>query len=316
MTAVFVFAAIHVLVPVALLVWQWRARVSSGVQWLARTAAFAAFFLALHFGGFWIVLPHWLSFVYLGAFACVSAGSFLRVRGLPRWSAANIRHAADVAVNAVFAVLFAAGAAVALLGHRAPAGEAAALAFPLQGGSYMIGSGGANGLMNFHLKALDDPALRQWRGQSYALDIVKLNAAGARASGFAPADLEAYAIFGEAIHAPCDGAVLGSRDDLPDYTPPGRDPVNLAGNFVFLQCAGFRVLLAHMKSGSVRVREAETVTTGQLLGRVGNSGNTTEPHLHLHAQRAGSAGQIFDGEPLPLTVDGRFLARNDRVHSD
>jgi hypothetical protein len=313
MTALFVFAAVHVLVPVALLVWQWRAQVSSRVQWLARTIAFGTFFVALHFAGFWIVLPRWISYAYLGALALVSAASFVRVRQLPLWAASNRRSVADVAVHLVFSLIFSATIVIAVMGYRAPTAAFAELAFPLRGGTYAIGSGGGSGLLNFHLKTLADPAYRSVRGQAYAVDVVKLNRFGARSTGFAPSDPAAYAIFGETLYSPCDGTVAKAKDGLPDHNPPARDPKNLAGNFVFLQCGEFQVLLAHMKHGSVKVREGDRVATGQALGEVGNSGNTTEPHLHLHAQRAGSAEFFLDGEPLPMMVDGRFLVRNDRI---
>ena len=45
------------------------------------------------------------------------------------------------------------------------------------------------------------------------------------------------------------------------------------------------------------------------------AGNTSEPHLHIHAQRPAESGDFLSGEPLPITLNGRFLARNDdRIH--
>lgn len=52
---------------------------------------------------------------------------------------------------------------------------------------------------------------------------------------------------------------------------------------------------------------------GGELGEAGNSGNTDEPHLHVHAQRPGRIWDLFNGDPLPIRVDGRYLVRNDRV---
>lgn len=313
MSAILVFVAVHVAVPLAFIAWQWRGQVTSRMQWLVRTAAFAGFLLALHFAGFWFVLPHWMSMFYFTAFAFVSFRAWPRIRQLPRWQQRNARHGIDIAVHSAFVLVFWGIAAVAMMGHRAPAATSAALTFPLQDGSFAIASGGATRLMNFHLVALDTPALQSLRGQAYALDIVGLTPFGTRAAGLAPTDPAAFAIFGAPIHAPCDGIVLKSRDGLPDNNPPQRDSQNLPGNFVFLQCGDFNVLLAHMQNGSVVVREGDRVTTGKTLGKVGNSGNTTEPHLHLHAQRPGSADRFLDGEPLPMRIDGRFFARNDRV---
>jgi len=313
MSALFVFAAIHVVVPLALLGFQWRAALASRAQWLARIVAFAAFFVALHLGGFWAVLPLWISYLYLAAFAAAAVRSFGRARRLPWRTGAPARVRIDVAVHAAFAVLFVSAALYAALGRLPPHAQKADLAFPLRGGTFAIGSGGSNRLANFHLKTLDDPALSAWRGQAHAVDIVKLGRFGVRAAGFAPADPGRYAIFGETVLSPCDGTVGQTRDRLPDQRPPQRDSRNLAGNFVLLDCQGLRVLLAHLRQGSMLVKQGDPVVIGQPLAAVGNSGNSTEPHLHLHAQRPGSAPAALDGTPLPLTFGGRYLARNDRV---
>jgi murein DD-endopeptidase MepM/ murein hydrolase activator NlpD len=52
------------------------------------------------------------------------------------------------------------------------------------------------------------------------------------------------------------------------------------------------------------------VQVGDMLGQVGNSGNTSQPHLHLHAERGGAADQILTGEGVPIEFEGRFLVRN------
>jgi len=60
--------------------------------------------------------------------------------------------------------------------------------------------------------------------------------------------------------------------------------------------------MAHMKPGTV---EEEKVSTGDCFGEVGNTGNTTEPHLHIHAE--------IDAEGEPITFNDRFLKRNSVV---
>lgn len=72
------------------------------------------------------------------------------------------------------------------------------------------------------------------------------------------------------------------------------------------------VLLAHMMNGSVAVKVGQNVEVGQFLGRVGNSGNSSEPHLHIHAVKAGS-GSVLDGEGVSVRFDGRFLVRNSLI---
>jgi murein DD-endopeptidase MepM/ murein hydrolase activator NlpD len=70
-----------------------------------------------------------------------------------------------------------------------------------------------------------------------------------------------------------------------------------------------------LSPGSVQVRAEDAVATGDWLGCVGNSGNTGEPHLHVHAQRPGPVGAPLGGDPLPILFDGRFPVRRDRVGS-
>jgi len=63
---------------------------------------------------------------------------------------------------------------------------------------------------------------------------------------------------------------------------------------------------------SVAVAPGDRVREGQQIGRVGNSGYSTEPHLHIHAQHGGGA-DFLAADPLPLQVAGRTLVRNSRI---
>jgi murein DD-endopeptidase MepM/ murein hydrolase activator NlpD len=74
----------------------------------------------------------------------------------------------------------------------------------------------------------------------------------------------------------------------------GQDYRPLAGNYVFVEGSEGVAVFAHLRNGSVRVRAGDTVAEGAQLGNVGNSGNTTMPHLHFH---------VMDG-PDPLTAAG------------
>ena len=94
---------------------------------------------------------------------------------------------------------------------------------------------------------------------------------------------------------------------------PEVDRDHLAGNHVLLRCATADVLLGHLHQGSVQVQEGGNVAVGEWLGIVGNSGNTGEPHLHIHAQRQGSAEAPLGGDPRPIQFYGRFPVRGDRI---
>jgi murein DD-endopeptidase MepM/ murein hydrolase activator NlpD len=75
-------------------------------------------------------------------------------------------------------------------------------------------------------------------------------------------------------------------------------------------------LLAHLQRGSITVRAGETVETEQAIAKVGNSGNTTEPHLYIHARQANTGKSILDGEGMPMLFFRRFLVRNSVVFRD
>ena len=77
---------------------------------------------------------------------------------------------------------------------------------------------------------------RRYRGASNGVDIVALDVHGNRATGFAPTDPAQYAIFGDAIYAPCEGPALRVEDWLPDLAPPDADRAHMAGTFVMLEC--------------------------------------------------------------------------------
>lgn len=203
----------------------------------------------------------------------------------------------------------------ALAGRVQQAGETVDLAFPLKGGTYLVGNGGSNISVNSHLMTLNTNMTRfhAYRGQSYGLDIVKLNGWGLRATGLQPRDPGAYNIYGDPVHAPCSGMVLIAMDGLPDMQVPHVDREHMAGNHVLLRCKSADVLLGHLKPGSVAVAAGNPVAVGDRIANVGNTGNTGEPHLHIHAQQRGTANEPFSGDPLPMRFDGRYLVRNDRV---
>ena len=109
--------------------------------------------------------------------------------------------------------------------------------------------------------------------------------------------------------------VSGAVDGPPDMRIPEADVTNKGGNHAILRGASVDVVLAHFRLGSLKVTVGEWVEAGQVIAEVGNSGASDEPHLHIHAQRLGTADAPLSGDPLPMRLDGRFLVRNDRVSS-
>ncbi|MEO8382800.1 MAG: M23 family metallopeptidase [Acidobacteriota bacterium] len=192
--------------------------------------------------------------------------------------------------------LFFGGVAVGALSGRQVPPQPIELAFPLQHGIFLVAHGGSTGPSNMYNP---DPV------QRYAVDLVALNRAGMRASGLYPPDLKRYEIFDKDVLSPCRGTVLSFVDGLPDHVPGTLDAKHLAGNHVVIRCRDAAVTLAHLQQGSLRVHVGSTVSMGQIVGRAGNSGQSSEPHLHVHAERAGKA--------VPIRFDGQWLVRNDVV---
>ena len=280
------------------------------VIWIALVGLTGVYVAAISLAGLWLVLPWWLPNLYVAGLLAGVARAWPRATPLERPS--SVRGWLMLAAIA-FPALVAAVIVMLALEAREPSSDAVDLRFPLGPGSYLVANGGNDTLVNAHLSTLKGERVRAYRGQSFGVDIVRVNRAGFRTLGWLPADPAAYAIFGAAVRAPCAGRVVAVFDGAPDMPPPETDRAHMAGNHVILDCSGTWVVLGHLERGSVAVGAGEDVAALAPLGRVGNSGNTSEPHLHVHAQRPGTAAEPLGGEPVPIRLDGEYLVRNDRV---
>ncbi len=112
--------------------------------------------------------------------------------------------------------------------------------------------------------------------------------------GTLPSD---YYCFGLPVLAPARGTVVWARDGLPDNRPGQLDPGEPFGNGVMLDHGnGEFSVLAHFRRDSVRVERGQHVAEGEALGECGNSGNSSEPHLHYHLQ---NGPDLMVSEGLP-----------------
>jgi len=289
---------LHAVVPAA----------SSAGLWL-RSAAIGLLVLHVALAGVWLFPPYWTPYA-LGALLLVaSLRTGHRLARRPPARRTWLRWG-EVGLGAIGALAGVVLLIPALQGRAAPS-DAVDLAMPLGPGTYLVANGGRTEVLNSHLMTLTEERFRPWRGQSYGVDIVGIDRWGRTAHGLAPTDPRAYVIYGTEILAPCPGTVVEALDGVPDMEVPRMDREHMAGNHVLLSCGGAVVLLGHMAPGSVSVERGDGVATGDLLGRVGNSGNSNAPHLHIHVQRGLSEEAPLSGEPLWLTIGGRFPLRND-----
>ena len=169
------------------------------------------------------------------------------------------------------------------------------LAPPLAGTGYVVGDGCCDTIR--HVRALLTLGGRFTLAQRFAIDWEQIDAKGQLFTGDPKLNAN-YHIYGKEVFAVTDGIIVASRNDLLDQTPgalpPGLPLEEADGNFVVQDIGDSFVLYAHMQPGSVRVRAGDRIRRGEIIGKVGNTGNSQAPHLHLH---------VTDG-PSPLTSNG------------
>ncbi|ASA26372.1 peptidase M23 [Paenibacillus donghaensis] len=141
-----------------------------------------------------------------------------------------------------------------------------------------------------------------WSSERWAYDLVMepYNTGSSRAKD--------YGIWNQEVYAPLDAVVIAAYDEEADITPGSEDVLSMEGNHVYLKVAemGTFLLLNHLKQHSVTVAVGDKVQAGDLLGLVGNSGSTSEPHLHIHHQRQDPTQTRMPilAEGLPLYFEG------------
>jgi Peptidase family M23 len=145
---------------------------------------------------------------------------------------------------------------------------------------------------------------RVFLAQRLAVDWEQLDAEGRIYAG-AQSDPASYAIYGREVLAVADAAVVAVQEGLPEQQP-GKMPAEIAveeadGNSIMLGLGtGSYALYAHLRAGSITVKPGDRVKRGQLIARVGNSGNTLAPHLHFHVMDTPSP---LASNGLPYAID-------------
>jgi Peptidase family M23 len=171
---------------------------------------------------------------------------------------------------------------------------------PLAGKGWIVGNGCCNNLIT-HRGSFQSIDGGLYDGQRFAIDYMRLNAAGELVSGDTHKE-SSYVDYGASVLAVANATVVSTANNLPNQ-PPGTLPdpgsfntvEEVDGNQVTLSLGhGLYAFYAHLIEGSVTVHRGERVHVGEVIGKLGNSGNTTAPHLHF---------QITNG-PVPLGSEG------------
>jgi hypothetical protein len=187
--------------------------------------------------------------------------------------------------------------AVSLAPAPVPPRTAVAIDLPLEGEWTMV-AGGRSTLLSHHYR---HPHVRN------ALDFARLVDGQAFAGD--PELHASWHSFGQPVLAPADGTVVSVRDDVADEPVGVLDP---EGNAIVLDIGGGRyVVFEHLKQGSALVRPGQSVTRGQRIAAVGDSGGSLSPHLHLQIQDRPS---LNDDEvrTFPMVFEHTTLTRGGR----
>ncbi|WP_237166435.1 M23 family metallopeptidase [Mycolicibacterium hippocampi] len=152
--------------------------------------------------------------------------------------------------------------------------------------------------MTPHRTALNPIDGEIWAAERFAIDYLQLGPDGRISTG-EPTDVNSYPYFGADILAVGDGPVVSTLDGLAEQVP-GTAPTGLTleqygGNHVVQDLGdGNYAFYAHLQTGTVQVKPGDQLAAGQVIGSLGNSGNTDAPHLHFHVMNS----------PDPLRSDG------------
>lgn len=185
--------------------------------------------------------------------------------------------------------------------------SAPVLRAPLDSGVWLAGSGPSN--TSDHRRSVNAVDGLAHLAQRFAIDWVEVGPNGNTYHDDEHRN-ESYWAFGEAVHSVASGEVVAAVDSIADNTPHAALPpvtlANIAGNHVTIRIGPNRyATYAHLKRGSVRVHAGQRVAAGEVIALLGNTGQSTGPHLHF---------QITDGpsflasEGVPFVLDHfRFL---------
>jgi murein DD-endopeptidase MepM/ murein hydrolase activator NlpD len=142
-------------------------------------------------------------------------------------------------------------------------------------GEWTIVWGGDTKELNYHVeneaqKNAFDIVIKDEKGNSFKTDGITN---------------EDYYAFGKELIAPCDGEIVLAVDGIKDNKPGELNPMYAPGNTVIIKTDNNEYLFfAHFKQNTIRVKQGQKVKQKELLGLCGNSGNSSEPHLHFHIQ--------------------------------
>lgn len=309
-SALFVLVFLQLLLPVIALLWVGFRRNRSKLAWGLKIMVTAPYIALLILSGYWQQFSYYSRWVLAVLYIIAFIKSCTALPKLPLYER-------TIYIDWFFAL---AGISIAILlftnlfqavKASTAAEQPVNLHFPFKEGTFMIsfgGNGDISPLVNYHYRiplysrSKFDPSVK------YAVDIIKLNKFGRSSDGLLSLDNQSYEIFGETVYSPCDGEILSVEDRWTDERPFAYNYPYNPGNSIIIKYKEVLILFGHLEKGSILVKPGDLVKSGQALAKVGNSGWTTEPHLHFQVM---NSSKDLEGEGIPFLFDGRFPIKNE-----
>ncbi|KNY29305.1 M23 family metallopeptidase [Pseudobacteroides cellulosolvens] len=306
---------LYLVLPAFLTLWLWKSKNRSKFGLLIKTAGIGTFILAL----FWVPyretsIGYYTNYILLMLFLAAAVMAFMKVRGVRFFDVITIKGIAIV-VPGIISILFMGYVSINGISGFFYDEKPIEMMFPLKNGAYAViqgGNGASSYLANYHYYAwgfgTEEDTLNK-----FSTDIVKLNKLGFCFNTLSflfnndlPKDLSKYEMFSEPLYSPCEGEVWSVEDGNEDLKPSKNEIYAPSNNVVIKFNENYYVALHHLKRDSIKVAAGDKVKQGQLLGEIGNSGNTTIPHLHIQVWK--NDGTNYIG--VPIHFNGSFPVKN------
>ncbi len=204
----------------------------------------------------------------------------------------TIKHKIMIPKNMLYKILFSLLCLILMSCDKGPAPSnyldyetVAELELPFNDSWYVVW-GGRDLTHNYHASLAD---------QRFAIDVLQLEG-GSTFEGDGTQNTDYYC-YGDTLYAPAAGQIVAMKNNVEENIPGETNTDELFGNYVIIDHGNDEFsVLAHMITGSIPLNPGDMVEKGEMIGLCGNSGNSTEPHLHYHLQ---NSPLISSGEGLP-----------------
>ena len=301
-----IVAVTHLLLPIGFILWLGLVENKTKLNWLVKLVLFGTYLVWFLIAGRWSLISIYLRLLLPLFFLAAVVFSYLKVQDVPfleqdnwiSWFIAGLSFAAWLLL-----VLL---TVITLRGYSY-SGNPVKLSFPLKKGIYYVINGGSTSILNNYRANGFYQQKKVIHSLQFAVDVEKLSVWGTNAEEIFPKELGSYPIYSEAVYSPCAGKVIALNNEEPDLIPPQNNWVNWNGNKVVIKHGGILVTVSHLMNKSIRVKIGDLVKAGELIGRIGNSGLSNRPHLHIYASR-----NIW-GDGVPLEFTGSFPVRNNLI---